>query len=564
MPMHTHTGSGGQATPQGSLVPLHTDRAIVPSTHRSSVPDAPPVPGSSDHRLALDSANSAHLGDFEPLVAHGGATVAARSRSRSKWGFWRDQRRNAVVCLLLAAGMIAVLIPAVGVAKATVESTSGGSFGRYLGQMFGRILPLGGLPPTGPLLGWAEEESTTDGASSDAATDTESGTNAPAESDSAPATTPPDSPSRETQEEQDSTPVHPSTGDGNAAETGNPKPDAPPPSPPEETTSNASGTDAPPPGETDDPATESAPNGSPEETEKDIVGDSESTEPAEPPTTPSAPAGCYPIVSLELSESTRGAGYVHSEVGTLPDTLPSASLWHGEAPTVLLIHTHPYEGYGDGTAYYDPAVGPLGVTDSPSDPDGVVALGTRLARALRGHGLTVIQLRVAVTPGETADAINARTAALVRYYCRLYPDIGLLLDLRRSAEMTAEGGILRTSGSWRGETVAQMRLTVSGERPSAAMARDLKAALAIRARLWAMEPTLSRPVRVRDGDGLAGDAGLDAPDGTSDNVAGDASVPVVLTAEFGSAGNTFDEAAALVAPMAEAIGMLLLSETADP
>jgi stage II sporulation protein P len=210
-------------------------------------------------------------------------------------------------------------------------------------------------------------------------------------------------------------------------------------------------------------------------------------------------------------------------------------------PAVLILHTHPYEGYHDGKNYYDPADGGLAQAQSPMDPEGTVALGAALTSYLRGQGVTVIHLRISVSPGETSSAIRERTETMIRHYCRLYPDIGLVLDLGRSAEMTEEGGILQTQAQYRGEACAQLRMTVSGSRPSDATGRDLAAALALRQALWEEEPALSRPVRVVEGGGLASEL-LDVR---------------VLTLELGAAGNTYAQARALLKPLGDALCRIL-------
>jgi hypothetical protein len=130
---------------------------------------------------------------------------------------------------------------------------------------------------------------------------------------------------------------------------------------------------------------------------------------------------------------------------------------------------------------------------------------------------------------------------MIHHYCRLYPDIGLVLDLGRSAEMTEEGGILQTQARYGGEACAQLRMTVSGSRPSDATGRDLAAALALRQALWEEEPALSRPVRVVEGGGLAAEL-LDVR---------------VLTLELGAAGNTYAEAKALLKPLGDALCRIL-------
>ena len=73
------------------------------------------------------------------------------------------------------------------------------------------------------------------------------------------------------------------------------------------------------------------------------------------------------------------------------------------------------------------------------------------------------------------------------------------------------------------------------------MSCDLAVALALREGLWAESPSLSRPVCVKNRDGLLSDA----------------SDLRVLTLEMGAAGNTCAEAVRLVPPLARALDEIL-------
>jgi hypothetical protein len=147
------------------------------------------------------------------------------------------------------------------------------------------------------------------------------------------------------------------------------------------------------------------------------------TEPTiEPPSAPPpVPDGCFPIASQDRSEALRGVGYIHNEGATLPTALPTDSPWRVVNPTVLIVNTHPCEGFHDGSPWYDPTQGGLAQTDSPNAPDGVVALGVTLTRALRDRGVTVIHLRIPTTPEESSSALYDRTQSMIRYYCRSTP-----------------------------------------------------------------------------------------------------------------------------------------------
>lgn len=428
----------------------------------------------------------------------------------------RRRRGAAAVCLLLLAGLGVVLWQNVG-----ASDPSGGT-PNTPSDPPGQVIEGGGSLPSEDLL-WSEEQTT------EAVPDEELDSYEE-ETDPAETTAPPFS------EEEDDT-VQP---DGTAA-------------PPTESESATYPDERETGGTSDEPAEPDFPNDSETTIDSDTscVTESSESEPPEESTEETeeeitaeepVPEGCIPVQSMDMSMKDRGSGYVIRESGGLPSSLPVGGLWATEGmPAVLVVNTHPYAGYHDGGSYYDPAEGGLAQVQSSMDPEGTVALGAALTSYLRGQGVTVIHLRISVSPGETSSAIRERTETMIRHYCRLYPDIGLVLDLGRSAEMTEEGGILQTQARYSGEACAQLRMTVSGSRPSDATGRDLAAALALRQALWEEEPALSRPVRVVEGGGLASEL-LDVR---------------VLTLELGAAGNTYAEAKALLKPLGDALCRIL-------
>lgn len=403
--------------------------------------------------------------------------------------------RTALVCGALVIGLSAVLVPALHTA---LKSTGGSSSSP--GQALGGVLLQGGLPPTNqPLFGGETMETSTD-----PSTGGEDTLPPEPDTDGGVTTQPVDPPSSaDTQPESDTLPETDETAD---------------------------------PAETDPGFEESAPLDTPP-----VETTPPEPQPEQPQ--PTMPAGAISIVEQDLSYAHRGVNYIQDEAGNLPTTLPTDRLWATEkAPTVLLINTHPYEGYSDGGDWYDPATGGLAQTTAPGDPDGVVALTSHLTRLLREQGVTVIHLRMAVEAGETAASVYTRTQQLVDHYCDLYPDIGLVLDLRRSAELTDDGRIPATAGTWQDATCAQARFTISGAREGSATARDLALALALRQGLWDLSPDLSRPTLARPGGGIAAER---------ESVA-------TLTLELGSAGNTYDQAEALLRPVAEVLSRVIL------
>ncbi len=428
--------------------------------------------------------------------------------------------RMAILCVLLTAGAAAVLLPA-------WRSASGGEDDRSAGDVLGGVILNGGLPP---LVGIADE--TDSGETPDETSDETSDETPDETSDETFDETPGETLDETSGETSDG--VHPPEDSGADTDAGTDT-DAE-----SETVTDTESDSALP----DEPDTDESDTYPESEGETDAPGTETDTEPETDAETETMPEGAFSIVRQDLSEPERSVGYIHSTADRLPASIPGEGTWlwsTADAPTVLIVHTHPYEGYHDGSDWYDPAAGTLAQTDSVNAPDGVVALGASLTRILREAGATVIHLRVPVAEGESAAATYARTEETVRYYCEIYPDIGLVLDLRRSAELTEDGDILRTAGTYGGEDCAQVRISVSGDRATDTVSRDIAVAVALRHALWAEEPTVSRPVWVKSGAGLVGDC---------DRVA-------MLTLELGSAGNSFAQAERLLTPLGEAILAIL-------
>lgn len=335
-----------------------------------------------------------------------------------------------------------------------------------------------------------------------------------------------DDPTAETESEEESTgAVEEPTDPVNGEESSEPPTDPP-------TTENGAVTDAPTQDggtTTDEPSADNSPTDEP-------TTDAPDSE-------PSVSTGMIPIVGQDMSQADRGIHYMIRDSGAPLVTPREGSLFEGEEPpAVLLIHSHPFEGYSEGGDWFDPTKGGLSQTASPYAADGVVALGAALTRYLREAGITVIHLRVYAEEGETADAVYTRVEGAVEEACALYQNIGLILDLRRCAELTETGGILRTAGYYWGRSCAQVGLSVHGLRPTAG--KDLAIAQALRSRLWGTEISLSRPVRIRGGAGMA------------------PTIPEIpfITLEMGSAGNTYAEAERLVEPLGRALAWALWGE----
>lgn len=282
------------------------------------------------------------------------------------------------------------------------------------------------------------------------------------------------------------------------------------------------------------------------EDDESFPSEPQETNPQEPEETGppvGMPAEGLPIVYADMSEWLLGADHIQCDGTWVLPPLSMEKTFLPAGKAVLIVHSHPYATYGDGGDTVKSGIDgwAVAVPEDGSYPDkGVVALGDRLTTLLRLRGIQVIH---ALLPTEKIPShmdTYERTAALVDALCASHPEIGLVIDLRRGADRLPDGSLLRTLGSYGDTNTAQVRPVVDALRPNDQWHRDLAAAVALRRLLYQASPTLSRPVYLTNGAGLSAD-----------------DEPLLLTLEFGTAGNTFEEAAVLLVPVADAIADLL-------
>lgn len=403
-----------------------------------------------------------------------------------------SSRRTVLVCVLAVLCLLVSLIPALR--EAVRAGTAEGRTLAGLRDTLCRALVSAGLPPTdSPLFGRSQLTPLD--------TNTESETSDATEPETQPETATDGSLPTEA---QTASPERPETAED--VETGH-------------------GNESDIEGDTES-ATESA-------TGLDTAWDTGEPTPGESATDEPEPAPDGSVVRQDMSEYRRGALYVWNEsTQTLP-AAPTAWKSIGTAePLVLLVCSHPFE------AYIEPSDG------------GVFELALSLAEALRAQGVQVLCIspeQLGLTTDSSVRECYTRTQAAVRYYCRLYGHISLVLDIRRSAE-TVDGATLAAVGWVEDAPVAQVRFVVDQLREDAPAApgSDLALALTLRQALFARAPALSRPVYVRATQGLLSEApGVPLADGIP--------VPTFLTVELGASGNTFAEAARAVDFLGEAL-----------
>jgi hypothetical protein len=217
------------------------------------------------------------------------------------------------------------------------------------------------------------------------------------------------------------------------------------------------------------------------------------------------------FLSADMSMWELGAAHLDNTTIFTPDVRALLEREHRPISAVLIITSHPDEGYSNG--------GSVGE---------VAAL---LEGALSESG---IQALFAQPPN------NTDSNAVVNYYLNLYPEIGLILDLRRSAELSDGGKLLRPVYSNDKIASAQMRIICDSRGEGSYMTEsNLSLALKLRERIFSLHPSASRPVWLREGTNFC------------------ASDTYRLTVEIGAAGNTYSEAQNAVCVLADALAALM-------
>ncbi len=180
-----------------------------------------------------------------------------------------------------------------------------------------------------------------------------------------------------------------------------------------------------------------------------------------------------------------------------------------EAPTVLIYHTHTTEAY-------------LPAEDAPyeettewrtnDEQNNVVRVGEELARLLRERGIKVIHDTTDHEPPKLGTAYERSLATMERYQ-EEYPSLQLYIDLHRDAyilegEPTLEDyAAIDDTATVNGKKCARLMFVVGtgegktgegfSEKPD--YAQNYALALAITEWLNALNPALTRPIRVKTG-----------------------------------------------------------------
>lgn len=245
----------------------------------------------------------------------------------------------------------------------------------------------------------------------------------------------------------------------------------------------------------------------------------------------------------DMSLSYLGASHWEGEAGCVP---PSFGHIEGvltpDKRGVLVVCSRPYAVYvsGDEDKILLAENESLAVNvpaDGGIPPKGTAALAQELTALLQDAGVEATLLPWGA--GMSYSDTYAMSCTAVKAYLALHPEIGLVVDVSRSAELLPNGDLPRSLTEWEGVATAQLRVDVDTGR-GAGVAVDYTLAMALRGKLFELSPTVSRPVYLRRGEGLTRDARV-----------------AVLTLSIGTAGNTYDEAKNLLSPLVQGLTEVL-------
>lgn len=159
----------------------------------------------------------------------------------------------------------------------------------------------------------------------------------------------------------------------------------------------------------------------------------------------------------------------------------------GDAPTVLIVHSHATEGYA-GTENYR----------SLDEAQNMIAIGEELVRVLQAGGIRVIHDKTYHDhPDYDASYGNARST--IRKYLEKYPSIQMVLDIHRDASDSTAGQLI-TSATVGGQKSSQLMMVVGTDASGNShpdWQKNLSLALKLSALLEAENPGISRPISLR-------------------------------------------------------------------
>ena len=234
------------------------------------------------------------------------------------------------------------------------------------------------------------------------------------------------------------------------------------------------------------------------------------TEPVqeEPPETP-APAGTDNGVPAKTLVPTDPSGYTvcgkvyisNSTKYTLSNEellKPFGAELTGEAPQILILHSHGSEAY---TPAADDGIVWSGECRTTDTRYNVVRMGDAMAEVLGQAGISVLHDRTLYDYPEYAGSYDRSLAAIDRYL-KEYPSIRFVLDVHRDAIETSSGSQVKVISEIDGQgTASQLTLVVGSDGGGLShpdWMENLRLAVAIQEQALTDYPTLMRPLLLRN------------------------------------------------------------------
>lgn len=207
---------------------------------------------------------------------------------------------------------------------------------------------------------------------------------------------------------------------------------------------------------------------------------------------PTDPSGYTVCGKVYISNSTK---YTLSNEELLK---PFGAELTGEAPQILILHSHGSEAY---TPAADDGIVWSGECRTTDTRYNVVRMGDAMAEVFGQAGISVLHDRTLYDYPEYAGSYDRSLAAIDRYL-KEYPSIHFVLDVHRDAIETSSGSQVKVISEIDGQgTASQLTLVVGSDGGGLShpdWMENLRLAVAIQEQALTDYPTLMRPLLLRN------------------------------------------------------------------
>ena len=207
---------------------------------------------------------------------------------------------------------------------------------------------------------------------------------------------------------------------------------------------------------------------------------------------PTDPSGYTVCGKVYISNSTK---YTLSNEELLK---PFGAELTGEAPQILILHSHGSEAY---TPAADDGIVWSGQCRTTDTRYNVVRMGDAMAEVFGQAGISVLHDRTLYDYPEYAGSYD-RSLAAIDQYLKEYPSIRFVLDVHRDAIETADGSQVKVISEIDGQgTASQLTLVVGSDGGGLShpdWMENLRLAVAIQEQALTDYPTLMRPLLLRN------------------------------------------------------------------